>query len=50
MLKLTLVPCKLQKEVLNGLITNDKFCLSRTGRLTLNWWSVIGLVDTPLRS
>src|SRR5687767_7948413 len=22
----------------NGLITNDKFCLSRTGRLTLNWW------------
>ena len=22
----------------NGLITNDKFCLSRTGRLTLTWW------------
>jgi hypothetical protein len=22
---------------LNGLITNDKFCLSRTGRLTLTW-------------
>ena len=22
---------------LNGLITNDKFCLSRTGRLTLSW-------------
>ena len=21
----------------NGLITNDKFCLSRTGRLTLSW-------------
>ena len=23
---------------LNGLITNDKFCLSRTGRLALSWW------------
>ena len=26
------------EEQLNGLITNDKFCLSRTGRLTLTWW------------
>ena len=24
--------------VLNGLITNDKFCLIRTQRLTLSWW------------
>jgi len=24
--------------VLNGLITNDKFCLSRTARLQLSWW------------
>ena len=23
---------------LNGLITNDKFCLSRPGRLSLSWW------------
>jgi len=22
----------------NGLITNDKFCLIRRGRLTLSWW------------
>ena len=22
----------------NGLITNDKFCLSRPGRLVLSWW------------
>jgi hypothetical protein len=22
----------------NGLITNDKFCLIRTGRLALSWW------------
>jgi len=26
------------EEQLNGLITNDKFCLSRTGRLALSWW------------
>lgn len=25
-------------EDLNGTITNDKFCLSRTGRLRLSWW------------
>jgi len=24
--------------VLNGLITNDKFCMSRTARLQLSWW------------
>jgi|GEM_PF-4782897 len=24
--------------VFNGLITNDKFCLIRTGRLALSWW------------
>ena len=29
---------------LNGTITNDKFCMSRTGRLTLTWWR------RPLRS
>lgn len=23
---------------LNGLITNDKFCMSRTARLQLSWW------------
>jgi hypothetical protein len=22
----------------NGLITNDKFCMSRTARLQLSWW------------
>ena len=22
----------------NGTITNDKFCMSRTGRLRLSWW------------
>jgi hypothetical protein len=26
------------KVFLNGLITNDKFCLSRTARLQLSWW------------
>jgi len=25
------------ESAFNGLITNDKFCLSRTGRLTLSW-------------
>jgi hypothetical protein len=25
-------------EGVNGLITNDKFCLIRRGRLTLSWW------------
>jgi hypothetical protein len=29
---------------LNGTITNDKFCMSRTGRLALTWWR------RPLRS
>jgi hypothetical protein len=24
--------------VFNGLITNDKFCMSRTARLQLSWW------------
>jgi hypothetical protein len=23
---------------LNGIITNDKFCLSRQGELQLTWW------------
>lgn len=23
---------------LDGLITNDKFCLSRPGQLVLSWW------------
>src|SRR5260370_714980 len=26
------------KEQFNGLITNDKFCLSRRARLQLSWW------------
>lgn len=26
------------EEGLNGLITNDKFCLSRQGELQLTWW------------
>jgi hypothetical protein len=26
------------KALLNGLITNDKFCMSRTARLQLSWW------------
>ena len=26
------------EEWLDGLITNDKFCLVRTGRLALSWW------------
>lgn len=28
----------LLEAVLNGLFTNDKFCLSRFGQLTLTWW------------
>src|SRR5437016_1469903 len=31
-------------EILNGTITNDKFCMSRTGRLQLSWWRL------PLRA
>ncbi len=26
------------KILLNGLITNDKFCMSRTAQLQLSWW------------
>ena len=26
------------EQNLNGLITNDKFCMSRTARLQLSWW------------
>jgi hypothetical protein len=26
------------EEVLNGMITNDKFCLTRWGALELSWW------------
>lgn len=26
------------EEELNGLITNDKFCLTRCSNLTLKWW------------
>jgi hypothetical protein len=26
------------KILFNGLITNDKFCMSRTARLQLSWW------------
>src|SRR6266487_3447094 len=27
-----------RKIFVNGLITNDKFCMSRTARLQLSWW------------
>jgi hypothetical protein len=30
-------PIQPTERALNGLITNDKFCLTRTGRLTLTW-------------
>jgi hypothetical protein len=26
------------KQEFNGLITNDKFCLTRYGKLQLSWW------------
>jgi hypothetical protein len=26
------------EKVLNGMITNDKFCLTRWGALELSWW------------
>jgi hypothetical protein len=26
------------EEMLNGMITNDKFCLTRWGALELSWW------------
>jgi hypothetical protein len=29
---------KITKHFLNGLITNDKFCMTRTGQLRLNHW------------
>ena len=28
----------IMQPIFNGLITNDKFCLSRTARLHLSWW------------
>src|SRR5437879_13014695 len=28
----------ISEETFDGLITNDKFCMSRTGRLMLRWW------------
>ena len=31
-------------DLLNGTITNDKFCMSRKGRLHLSWWRM------PLRA
>jgi hypothetical protein len=27
-----------RKEGFNGMITNDKFCLTRWGQLHLSWW------------
>jgi site-specific DNA recombinase len=30
--------CHLHKDHFNGLITNDKFCLTRRGQLKLTWW------------
>ena len=36
-------------DQLNGLITNDKFCLIRRGRLTLSWWRrPLRLRDRPV--
>jgi hypothetical protein len=29
---------QITKHLFNGLITNDKFCMARTGRLQLNHW------------
>ena len=26
------------EEMFNGMITNDKFCLTRWGQLHLSWW------------
>ena len=40
----TLVILDLINDQLNGIITNDKFCMSRTGRLKLSWWRL------PLRA
>jgi hypothetical protein len=31
-------PLQRQADHRDGLITNDKFCFSRTGKLKLNWW------------
>jgi hypothetical protein len=28
----------ISKDKLNGTITNDKFCLTRWGKLQLSWW------------
>ena len=37
------------EESLNGLITNDKFCLTRRGRLALSWWRrPLRLRDRPV--
>jgi hypothetical protein len=29
---------EIAKHFFNGLITNDKFCLTRRGQLQLTWW------------
>jgi len=29
---------QITKHLINGLITNDKFCMTRTGQLQLNHW------------
>ena len=28
----------IREEGLNGMVTNDKFCLTRWGTLQLSWW------------
>ena len=40
----TLVILDLINDQLNGIIINNKFCMSRTGRLKLSWWRL------PLRA
>jgi hypothetical protein len=40
---------QVRKQRLNGLITNDKFCLTRRGRLALSWWRrPLRLRDRPV--
>src|SRR6266581_5809117 len=37
-------------EQLNGTITNDKFCLSRMGRLHLSWWRLPRSSHAPVKT
>jgi hypothetical protein len=37
-LEVKTVPFQVAEHLFNGLITNDKFCLTRWGELQLSWW------------